>query len=113
MLWFFAAPAKAQEPTKNVEETTYKLKGEVGDIGIDGVSMIDDNGKVVFGKDTPLLIVDGKEIDGEFRINPKNVKSMSVLKDKDAEEKYGERGKNGVILITTKKTTTILKWMML
>jgi TonB-dependent SusC/RagA subfamily outer membrane receptor len=30
---------------------------------------------------------------------------MDVLKDKSAIEKYGEKAKDGVILITTKKST--------
>lgn len=36
-------------------------------------------------------------------INPKDIESISVLKDADATAIYGSRGANGVILITTKK----------
>lgn len=36
-------------------------------------------------------------------IDPKDIESMSVLKDKSATELYGEKGKNGVIIITSKK----------
>jgi TonB family protein len=51
----------------------------------------------------PLVIIDGTERDIDVNeIDPETVSSMSVLKDKDALSKYGEKGKNGVIEITTK-----------
>lgn len=49
-----------------------------------------------------LIIVDGKEVKGLEGISPDKIKSMSVLKDKAAIEKYGEKGAKGVIEITTK-----------
>ena len=56
------------------------------------------------GKD-PLILVDGKEIskDDMDKLNPKDIETVEVLKGDSATEKYGEKGKNGVILITTKK----------
>jgi TonB-dependent starch-binding outer membrane protein SusC len=36
-------------------------------------------------------------------INPRDIESVSVLKDADATSIYGSQGQNGVILITTKK----------
>ena len=53
----------------------------------------------------PLFIVDGKEIDSDKiqDINPKNIESVTVLKDKSAMEKYGDKGKNGVVIIKTRK----------
>jgi TonB family protein len=52
-----------------------------------------------------LYIVDGKEVDMYFinRIDPSDIESTTVLKEKTAVELYGEKGKNGVILITMKK----------
>lgn len=52
----------------------------------------------------PLIIVDGVEIDKKAmdQINPNTIDRMDVLKDQSAIEKYGEKGKNGVIKITTK-----------
>ncbi|MDB5158824.1 MAG: hypothetical protein JWR50_3531, partial [Mucilaginibacter sp.] len=38
-----------------------------------------------------------------FGLNPKDIESISVLKDADATAIYGSRGANGVILINTKK----------
>lgn len=54
----------------------------------------------------PLLIVDGKEISPEdfAKINSETIDHIDVLKagSKAAEETYGEKGKNGVIIVTTK-----------
>lgn len=51
----------------------------------------------------PLYIVDGKKVeDGIKHIDPDNIESISVLKDKNATEYYGEEGKNGVIIVSTK-----------
>jgi len=36
-------------------------------------------------------------------IDPNQIKSVEVLKGDAAVKKYGEKAKNGVILITTKK----------
>ncbi len=51
----------------------------------------------------PLYILDGKEIESISDIDPDLIGSISVLKNRYTTEKYGERGKDGVILITTKK----------
>jgi N-acetylmuramoyl-L-alanine amidase len=53
-----------------------------------------------------LIIADGKNISkGEMQnIDPKDIQSINVLKSGKAIEKYGEKGKNGVIEITTKNT---------
>ena len=63
---------------------------------------------VGYGSETyqkPLVYVDGKEYPFENinKIDPKTIDRMDVLKDKEAVDKYGEKAKNGVILITTKK----------
>lgn len=53
----------------------------------------------------PLYIIDGKEMDPKQlnKVSPHDIKSVSVLKDKSATSVYGEKGKNGVIIIVTKK----------
>ncbi len=52
----------------------------------------------------PLTVVDGKIIPNALskQIDPENIESINVLKDKSATKIYGEKGKNGVIEITTK-----------
>ena len=59
-----------------------------------------------YTKDAPLIVVDGVEEPSAYKIeaiNPDGIESITVLKDKSATEKYGDKGKNGVVLITTKK----------
>ncbi len=52
-----------------------------------------------------LIIVDGLETSKEklSAIDPNFIKSISILKDKSATTLYGEKGKDGVIIVTTKK----------
>ena len=52
-----------------------------------------------------LYIIDGKEMaSGSMNdVDPNTIKSINVLKGENALKKYGEKGKNGVIEITTKK----------
>ena len=54
-----------------------------------------------------LVIVDGKvseDIDKVMKsLDPKTIESMTILKDKAAYEQYGEKAKDGVLVITTKK----------
>ena len=65
------------------------------------------NGVVEITTKTPLYIVDaveqplGKKVLKE--LNPADIESVSVLKDESAKSAYGEKGKNGVIIIVTKK----------
>ena len=56
----------------------------------------------VSGEAVPLYIVDGKEVPSSIMgaLRPESIESMTVLKDKSVTELYGEKGKNGVILIT-------------
>jgi len=55
------------------------------------------------GAGEPLFIVDGKETKSLKKVSPADIKSITVLKDGSAEKEYGEKGKNGVVVITTKK----------
>jgi len=54
--------------------------------------------------DKIVYIVDGKEINpGDFgKIHPNDIERIDVLKDKKAIEKYGDKAKDGVIVVTTK-----------
>ena len=56
------------------------------------------------GTNAPLYVVDGIPYTGSIAdLNPADIESMSVLKDAASAALYGNRGANGVILITTKK----------
>lgn len=53
----------------------------------------------------PLVFIDGKaqSRDNDLHsINPKEIASITVLKGTSVQSTYGEKGKNGVIIITTK-----------
>lgn len=57
-------------------------------------------------KSDPLVIVDGVVITSNNTaedLQELNIKTMNVFKGPEAEKKYGEEGKNGVIVIETKK----------
>lgn len=69
-------------------------------------------GGASFGNNYPLLVVDGVPLDqGGIAgspnalnlINPNDIETFTVLKDASATAIYGNRGSNGVIIITTKK----------
>lgn len=56
------------------------------------------------GDNSPLYVVDGIPYEGSLNdLNPSDIESMSVLKDAASCALYGNRGANGVVLITTKK----------
>ncbi len=59
----------------------------------------------------PLYIIDGKVTDKRAveLLSPENIQSVNVLKDKSAIALYGEKGKDGVIEITTKKKNDLQK----
>ena len=57
----------------------------------------------------PLYIIDGKISDYEKvkTLDPNLIKTMNVLKGASASAKYGEKAKDGVVVITTKKKRKI------
>ncbi len=56
------------------------------------------------GGPPPLVVLDGVITDVDVNgIKSETIESVSVLKDQYAIDKYGEKGKNGVIEITSKK----------
>ena len=94
--------------------------------GVGGSSRVVMRGtKSLFGENNALYVLDGIPMqglrtkqsdnfyesvevadgDGISNINPEDIESMSVLTGASAAALYGNRGANGVILITTKKGT--------
>ncbi|MDR2126673.1 MAG: TonB-dependent receptor [Prevotellaceae bacterium] len=54
----------------------------------------------------PLIVLDGIPFPGSMNdIDPNSIKSVDVLKDASATAIYGSRGANGVILITTTRSS--------
>lgn len=58
----------------------------------------------VTNDDQPLFIVDGITTDGVLMrsLTPSDIETIVVLKEAKAVAKYGDAGKHGVIIITTK-----------
>jgi TonB-dependent SusC/RagA subfamily outer membrane receptor len=91
-------------PSENITSITV-LKGEeafakYGEEGKFGVILIETKQAQ---SSQPLYFVNGVERKTVEDIEPSNIVSINVLKNKEETQKYGSRGKNGVILITTKK----------
>lgn len=58
----------------------------------------------------PLVIYDGKEVPSIESVDRDNISSISVLKTDEAVKKYGEKARNGVIILT--KGTSAMKKSM-
>ena len=85
----------------NWDELSYSPASEKVFISEAGVSRVNE----------PLIVVDGritgyKSMDD---IDPGDIQSVTILKDDKAVEVYGEKGKNGVVLITTKNKEDRIK----
>lgn len=66
------------------------------------------NENIIFinsNNEKPIIIIDGKETSSEEmnKVNPDSIEKVEVLKGTSAKEKFGDKAKNGVIIITTKK----------
>jgi Ca-activated chloride channel family protein len=91
------------------------LQGQVPGLKITtGTGQLGNNNSVVIKGVTslqtnqdPLYIIDGVPLNSsEFRsLNANEIKSIDVLKDISATSIYGNRGVNGVVIVTTKKGT--------
>jgi len=87
------------------KEMLITMKGAIVSIKLDDqTSETRKKEQIDLNKSNVLIIVDGKEITkAEMeKINPDKIASIDVLKDKASAEKYGGKGKDGVILITLK-----------
>ena len=109
------------------------LQGRVAGVNINQGAGLGTSTRVIIrgnasltGNNQPLYVVDGLVIDnsvlgaagawggkdfgdGIANINPDDVESISVLKGPNAAALYGQRGANGVILITTKTGANLEK----
>lgn len=71
--------------------------GATPQILIRGISTINGN--------SPLFVVDGLPVNDINYLNPKDIATLTVLKDAASAAIYGSRAANGVVLITTKAGT--------
>ena len=62
------------------------------------------------GDNNPLYVLDGVPFEGSINdLNPADIESMSILKDAASCALYGNRGANGVVLITSKRAKNVGK----
>jgi len=94
-------------PTSSIDQA---LQGKVAGVFVTPTSGQPGAGAVIrirgtgtFNDANPIYVVDGMILDDVSFVNPLDVESIEVLKDASATAIYGNRGANGVILITTKK----------
>lgn len=87
------------------------LKGEAAGLQININSEIGHSPDVIMrgengSDDRPLFVVDGVPISSDtYNINPDDIETFTVLKGPNAAALYGFQGKNGAIIISTKKGT--------
>jgi TonB-linked SusC/RagA family outer membrane protein len=56
--------------------------------------------------DRPMFVIDGVPIESDtYNLNPDDIETFTVLKGPNAAALYGFQGKNGAIIVTTKKGT--------
>ncbi len=61
---------------------------------------------ILDGSKSVIYILDGKEVDTVEDLDSDRIKSMSILKNPGAVAEYGDRARDGVIVITTKSSGT-------
>lgn len=74
------------------------------------IKVIEDEGNGFFfidtdGDEEPVFVIDGKESTAKKvkQLDPSEIESIDISKGEKALERFGEKGKNGVVEITTKK----------
>lgn len=108
MVGYQSFKLKVQEDMNNLLVSLKKGEGE-DKTGREFVSIKIDDSPTFNSEKQPLYIVDGRERKDLHTILPDDIESLTVLKDKSAVELYGERAKNGVILITMRKKSDAAK----
>lgn len=107
-VYYYVKIIKDKKPQYPVDEKYYSESFIEGiDIIMDCYSETENRKEKI----KPLIILDGKEVDEDFikNLDPNRVDSINVIKDKNAFEKYGDKGKNGVIEIYLKKDSIEVK----
>lgn len=85
------------------DDKAIKKYGDKGKNGVIVISLKEDSNTTAKGP-SPIYILNGQEITAQEieAINPNTIDAIDVLKNKKATAAYGEKGKNGVVIITLK-----------
>lgn len=102
------ATTASARSSATIPNTKGRVKGYVGKkdtVVVAGKKELCDKAVYGFGNEKPLLIIDGKEVEGSKldKLDVQSIKSVIVLKGDKHVGTYGEKAKNGVLLITTKR----------
>lgn len=92
---------KTKQASGKLSDTTkVRLRGKVEGLRIVQGRLVDSLGN----EKKPLMVLDGERMPSERveNISPDDIESISILRDASAVALYGEEGKDGVVLITTK-----------
>ncbi|QEM09816.1 M56 family metallopeptidase [Mucilaginibacter rubeus] len=83
----------------DVVVTGYGKKANIKALNVNGMSIVTNGDK------DPLILIDGKTSTMEAfkKLDPNKVESISILKSDDTAKKYGDKAKDGVVIITTHK----------
>ncbi len=81
------------------------LKGRVAGVEVNGSSISIRGDRSLNLTNEPLIIVDGVEVDDISDLSPDDVERVEVLKDGGSTALYGSRGANGVLIITTRRSS--------
>jgi len=99
----------ARIPTQSVDQTLQGVSAGIQVTPSSGApgasSVIRIRGVGTLNDASPLFVVDGMILDDINFLNPNDIESVDILKDASAAAIYGARGANGVILITTNRST--------
>ncbi len=99
---FEVSSKKSAEVNFELEEQAVSVDEIVVDKNKTAAQSLSNVEKALFEKEYTIVLIDGKEgkIDD---IDVDDIESFTVLKGEQATKIYGEKGKNGVMLFTTKK----------
>lgn len=83
----------------DVVVTGYGKKANIKAVKVNGMSIVTDS------KNDPLVIIDGKTstMDAFRKMDINTIDSITVMKSDDGAKKYGDKAKNGVVMISTRK----------
>lgn len=101
-------PPPPPAPNKQLNEVVTTLNGDVEKVNasLEGPSKPSayDGITVRMKGQQPLVVLDGEIVRNDVlaKLDPNSIQSIDVLKDKSATTAYGEKGKDGVLIIKTK-----------
>ena len=103
---YFTMPVSfiLEEGSKEVKKYDQVKENNIR-VRLDGTQLEVENKTAPINSGNMLWVIDGVAVDKDAikDVEPENIESISVLKDGSAKAIYGEKGKNGAIIVTTKK----------